>query len=198
MFSQNGIQLSRSEILAFFDLCKTNSKGYLTFDEFKDLYKNSSADDLFRFFIKRARKMNSQIRKSGSQNLIYLPFNLSRLLEHMALKQRRETVHNRIQIDQFKFGKTVETIKNFVKLFIIDQGAIDTISNDEWSRKVHAAIIRAQNKENASRRKSNPGQFKLDLKNVQNHSLKRLDSIHLNQLTARMLESPSRFKRSHC
>ena len=67
MFQQNGIELTRSEILAFFDLCKTNSKGYLTFNEFKDLYKNSSADDLFRFFIKRARKMNQKISKNAEK-----------------------------------------------------------------------------------------------------------------------------------
>jgi len=40
----------------------------------------------------------------------------------------------------FKFDKTIETIKNFVKLFIIDQGAIDTISKDEWSRKINLAL----------------------------------------------------------
>ena len=40
----------------------------------------------------------------------------------------------------FKFDKTIETIKNFVKLFIIDQGAIDTISKDEWSRKINIAL----------------------------------------------------------
>ena len=31
MFSQNGIELSRSEIEAFFNLCKTESKGYLNY-----------------------------------------------------------------------------------------------------------------------------------------------------------------------
>ena len=91
MFKSNGIELNRNEIQAFLDLCKTNSKGYLSFGEFTDLYKNSSADELFRFFIKRARKLNSKLHGEGI-NCVYLPFNLSRLLEHMALKQRRETV----------------------------------------------------------------------------------------------------------
>ena len=91
MFKSNGIELNRNEIQAFLDLCKTNSKSYLSFGEFTDLYKNSSADELFRFFIKRARKLNSKLHGEGI-NCVYLPFNLSRLLEHMALKQRRETV----------------------------------------------------------------------------------------------------------
>jgi hypothetical protein len=55
----NGIELSRDEIEIFFELCKTNSRGYLSFGEFKELYQNNGADNLFRFFIKRARDMNA-------------------------------------------------------------------------------------------------------------------------------------------
>lgn len=150
MFLSNGIELSRDEIEVFFELCKTNSKGYLSFDEFKDLYKNPSADELFRFFIKRARDLNTELHGEGV-NCVYLPFNLSRLLEHMSLKQRRETVHGRIDTDAFAYGKTVATIKNFVKLFIIDQGAIDTISKDEWSRKIHAAMVRQEHLDKVAR-----------------------------------------------
>ena len=88
MFQSNGIEMSRQEIECFFDLCKTESKGYLNFDEFRALYKNPSADQLFRYFIKRARNMNQELQGEGVK-CIYLPFNLSRLLEHMSLKQRR-------------------------------------------------------------------------------------------------------------
>lgn len=119
MFISNGIEMSREEIEIFFELCKTNCRGYLSFGEFKDLYQNNSADSLFRFFIKRARDMNTKLHGEG-MNAVYLPFNLSRLLEHMSLKQRRETVHNRIDDDKFIYGKTIDTVKNFVKLFIID------------------------------------------------------------------------------
>lgn len=150
MFLSNGIDMSKEEIENFFELCRTNSRGYLSFDEFTNLYKNSSADELFRYFIKRSRELNQQLDEEGSK-CIYLPFNISRLLEHMSLKQRRETVHGRIESDGFVYGKTVATIKNFVKLFIIDQGAIDTISNDEWSRKIHAAMVRKDHKERTAR-----------------------------------------------
>ena len=88
MFQSNGIEMSLKEIECFFDLCKTESKGYLNFDEFRALYKNPSADQLFRYFIKRARSMNQELQGEGVK-CIYLPFNLSRLLEHMSLKQRR-------------------------------------------------------------------------------------------------------------
>ena len=118
------------------------------------------------------------------------------------MKQRRETVHNRIQSEKFEYGKTVQTIKNFVKLFIIDQGAIDTISNDEWSRKIHAAIVR-RNSQNVGKMRSrqDSGSGTIRVKPKTSSSLKRLDSYHLNQLTAKMFESPSkssRLKRSDC
>lgn len=59
------------------------------------------------------------------------------------MKQRRETVHARIETNRLKYDKTVETVMNFVKLFIIDQGAIETISRDEWSMKINAAKEKA-------------------------------------------------------
>lgn len=127
--------MKRDEIECFFNLCATQSKGYLSFEEFKDLYNNPEADKLFRFFISRARKVNEQLREEGIDT-IYLPFNLSRLLEHMTLRHRRETVIDRIDANEHIFEKTTDTIKNFVKLFIIDQGAMDTISKDQWSRKI--------------------------------------------------------------
>lgn len=96
MFTSNGIQLSRDEIECFFDLCHKSASGYLNFNEFEDLYKNPKADELFRFYVKRARDMNTKLADSKIDQ-IYLPFNLSRLLEHITLKQRRETVHSRIE-----------------------------------------------------------------------------------------------------
>ena len=51
----NGVHIKKQEITQIFDLCKSESKGYLNFEEFKDLYKNPKADDLFRFFIRRSR-----------------------------------------------------------------------------------------------------------------------------------------------
>jgi len=140
MFQSNGIDLSKQEIQCFFDLCHSNSKGYLTFDEFKTVYKDPEADRLFRFFIKRARKMNDELYGEGV-NSIYLPFNLSSLLEHMSLKARRETLISRIQGDSLSHERVEETLKNFLKLFIINKGQLETISKDEWSRKINAALI---------------------------------------------------------
>ena len=198
MFESNGIQMSKTEIQYFFDLCKANSKGYLSFQEFKKLYNNQDADDLFRYFIKRARQINSELHGEGV-DAVYLPFNLSRLLEHMTLKQRRDTVVGRIEADWLNNDKVLETIKNFVKLFIINQGSIDTISNDEWSRKINAAIIRSEHKTRIAqgekiRMKDKVADFydKPSKEETQENCncLKRLDSYHLNQLTAKVFESP--------
>jgi hypothetical protein len=83
--------MSKAEIEEFFSLCKTQCKGYLSMSEFNELYKNPKADDLFRFFVKRSRKINEELMKKGVDK-IYLPFNLSRFLESIAIKARRETV----------------------------------------------------------------------------------------------------------
>lgn len=80
-------------------------------------------------------------------NNLYLPCNLSRLLEHMTVTQRRETLLQRIQDDYLDPDKITDTIKNFVKLFIINMGAIDSISNDEWSRKINKELIRQRHRE---------------------------------------------------
>ena len=101
------------------------------------MYNNPKADELFRFYIKRARESLGQ---QGKEIEGYLPFNLSRLLEHMTLKQRRETIIGRIDETKYDNDRVKETIKNFMKLFIIDKGAADTLSRDEWSRKVSFAV----------------------------------------------------------
>jgi Ca2+-binding EF-hand superfamily protein len=85
VFLDHAISMTKNEIREFFNLCQTHSKGYLNkrhlnFEEFKDLYNNPRADELFRYFIKRSRKINAELQKKGSKQ-IYLPFNLSRFLE---------------------------------------------------------------------------------------------------------------------
>lgn len=34
----------------------------------------------------------------------------------------------------------VDMVKNFVKLFMIDEGAVESITHDEWSKKIDRAI----------------------------------------------------------
>ena len=58
MFKSNGIHMDKQDIECFFELCKTESKNYLSFEEFKILYNNPEADQLFRFYIKRAKQIN--------------------------------------------------------------------------------------------------------------------------------------------
>ena len=58
-------------------------------------------------------------------------------------------MHRRIDDTKHVFDKTNECVRNFVKLFIIDRGAIDTMSKDETSRKIAIAL---QQKELEERR----------------------------------------------
>jgi len=90
-----------------------------------------------------------------------------------------------------KFDKTIETIKNFVKLFIIDQGAIDTISKDEWSRKINIALQKQNildRKAKGEKIKVNEELEKPDGNEGNKYSLRRLDSFHLNQLTSKAFD----------
>jgi hypothetical protein len=57
----------------------------------------------------------------------------------------------RIEEGMNDLDKTLETVKNFVKLFIIDKGAIDTISKDEWARKISFCILKREFEEKKAR-----------------------------------------------
>lgn len=57
----------------------------------------------------------------------------------------------RIEEGMKDLDKTLETVKNFVKLFIIDKGAIDTISKDEWARKISFCIMKREFEEKKAR-----------------------------------------------
>ena len=84
----------------------------MNFDEFKSLYQNPNTEQLFRQYVKRSRKDNFK--------QMYVPFNMSKFLEHMSLKQRRETVVGRLEKQYLNYNETENMCKNFVKLFLID------------------------------------------------------------------------------
>ena len=67
VFVDNGLQISKEELAQFFSLCKSQSKHYLTVSEFNELYRNAKADDRFRFFIKRSREINAELKRNGTQ-----------------------------------------------------------------------------------------------------------------------------------
>ena len=96
LFASNGVNISKPEITSLFATCKTHSKGYFTFEEFKGFYRNKEADQLFKSYIYRARRENTELYGPGV-NQIFLPFNLTRLLEHLTLQQRREILVERIR-----------------------------------------------------------------------------------------------------
>ena len=192
------MKITKAEIQKLFD-CGNDVKTHLTFEEFKNMYKNKEADELFREFSFRSRseqksrkdkKMKLKCRKGHQyetrnycpypggphafasrccacnyevphgevflhclsldcqQDLCkdcmfdydYIPFNISKFLEHMYFKQRRKTMHERISRQHLCFNRYDCMMKDFIKLFIIDQGAIENMSNDEWQMKIEKAI----------------------------------------------------------
>lgn len=92
VFKNNGINMSRDEIEEFFSLCQTQSHGKMNFNEFKSLYQNPNTEQLFRKYVKRSRLENTKCKQQ-----VYVPFNMSKFLEHMSLKQRRETLVGRLE-----------------------------------------------------------------------------------------------------
>jgi len=56
----------------------------------------------------------------------------------MALKNRREIITKRIE--EAHYTEAVDIAKNFIKLFIIDRAALDSISKDDCSKKVNESI----------------------------------------------------------
>lgn len=93
-------------------------------------------------------------------------------------------MHDRIEANQLNFDKTVDTIRNFVKLFIIDQGAVDTLSKDEWSRKI-ANAIHWQNIKDRILKGEKVDIKEMEVSEVTEEGLRRLDSVHLNKLTSK-------------
>lgn len=61
-------------------------------------------------------------------------------MELVSVRSRREVIARRIENQLLKLDQTVNMVKNFVKLFIIDQGAVESVTNDEWSKKIQRAI----------------------------------------------------------
>jgi hypothetical protein len=88
-------------------------------EEFKKLYSNPKTDELFRMHVKRSRNANEKDKADG-KDTHYVPFNMSKFLEHMSLKQRRETVVNRLEKQYLNYKETPNMCKNFIKLFVID------------------------------------------------------------------------------
>lgn len=65
---------------------------------------------------------------------------MSKFLEHMSLKQRRDVIVERLEKQYLNYNETENMCKNFIKLFVIDQGAVESMVTDEWTKKVSRGI----------------------------------------------------------
>ena len=50
----------------------------------------------------------------------YIPLNISKFLEHMYFKQRRQTIQDKISRKHLCYNEYECMMKDFIKLFIID------------------------------------------------------------------------------
>ena len=61
-------------------------------------------------------------------------------MEQVSFNTRRTEFIHRLEGQYLKYDETVEMMKNFVKLFVIDEGAVQSVSTDQWSKKINRAL----------------------------------------------------------
>lgn len=61
----------------------------------------------------------------------FLPFNLNRLLDHMSTQSKRDYLVDRIDKHKFDNSHTQNNIKNFIKLFILDESSKESCVKEE-------------------------------------------------------------------
>ena len=98
-----------------------------------------------------------------------MPFNMSKFLEHMSLKQRRETVVGRLEKQYLNHSETENMCRNFVKLFLIDQGAIESMVTDEWSKKITRGIEQHEIEERKLKGENITAEKQIKIKKEQTH-----------------------------
>jgi len=182
MFKAHGMDIRRKELKTLFDLADTDGSGGLSLEEFKRVSENKQAEKIFRRLVKRMR--DEQQRSKDILGPHFLPYNMSRMLDHLSVMQKRELLVNKIESQKFDLAKTDQNIHSFIKLFILDESAKDSIVKEEQAAKIVSksmADMRGLASLTAAAQIEQESQV---------YGIKRLDSNHLNQLTQKELEKP--------
>mmetsp|Transcript_18995 Transcript_18995/g.13790 ORF Transcript_18995/g.13790 Transcript_18995/m.13790 type:complete len:159 (-) Transcript_18995:760-1236(-) len=129
MFKVYGINISRLQLKHIFSIVDSDGNGIITLDEFKRFAENEQANDLFKQLIRKIREEHQ--RRLGGLNMGFMPFNLSRMLDHVSHMTKRDQLLAKIDHDKDDVQKMEQTVKNFVKLFILDEGAKDSIVKEK-------------------------------------------------------------------
>ena len=131
LFVKNGMIMSEDEIKTFYESCPTNECGFINFEEFKDLQRNQKIDALYRKYAIRSRQAHEKRFQQGLTNQrVNLPLSFPRFLEQVSFRSRRSEFIRRLEGQYLKKDETVDMMKNFVKLFVIDEGAVLSASTD--------------------------------------------------------------------
>lgn len=138
MFQSNGIDIDKEELRKLFYMVDKSKTGSLDINEFKKFSDNEEANGLFRKWIKQMRKQRDMHRKSIEKS--YIPFNLNRLLDHLSVAAKRENLVTKIEKNKFNHSSTQQNIKDFIKLFILDESSKESIIKEETAKRIETAI----------------------------------------------------------
>lgn len=127
MFKANGVQITMNELKKLFSIVDSDKSGAISIQEFKKISQNSVANELFRTWIKKLRKPNRKNLSLG----YFLPFNLNRLLDHLSTMTKRDNLVDRIDKHKLDHSHTEANIRNFIKLFILDESSKESCIKEE-------------------------------------------------------------------
>ena len=142
MFMNYGIDIQKHELKSLFRIVDTDGSGALSLSEFIRFSSNAEANAVFKRLIQRIRY--SQQKYLGLYHT-YLPFNLNRLLDHLSHMAKRESLIQ--QIDEKHLDDANGNIKNFIKLFILDGSAKDSVVKEESAKLIEHVILKEHKEE---------------------------------------------------
>jgi len=122
MFTYYGIAITRSELVRLFNLVDRDGSGNLDLEEFKAFAQDPKSNGVFKSLIQRMRAEHEK-RFGEGRVKTYLPFCITKLLEHLSYLGRRETIFEELRSRPMgKEGHSpLQTMKNFIKLFLLNQ-----------------------------------------------------------------------------
>lgn len=148
IFTKYGIELTRQELCTLFNHVDADSSGTLSLNEFKTFALDPKAQQFFKAFIMRARQKH-EMRFGKGRVKGYLPFCVTRLLEHLSFLGRRESIQQNIAantIDGDNPHNPLNQMQNFIKLFLLNEENADksTIS-PEYENTILGRILSNNN-----------------------------------------------------
>ena len=161
-----------NELKKLFSIADSDNSGAISITEFKKISDNSIANELFRRWIKKLR----QSKYKNMQLEFFLPFNLNRLLDHLSTMTKRDYLMDRIDKHKYDIGETQNIIKTFIKLFILDESAMESCIKEEQAKIIESSLQAVNEKERIANRLMS-----------KRRGINRLDSVFLDQLTIDLL-----------